>query len=120
MLLQKKEKEKSIFLIIYMRYQETDFSDIKDKRTKVANMNYDFQIIPDHMVNFSKASSWVLESSARIREVWVYGKGDPKHVLYLSTSQVVVFLQVSSNIVPFGESTAPQPESQAAQMQSIP
>lgn len=52
-----------------MRYQEADFSDIKDKRTKVANMNYDFQIIPDHMVNFSKASSWVLESSARIREV---------------------------------------------------
>lgn len=67
MLLQKKEK--SIFLIIYMRYQEADLSDIKDKRTKVANMNYDFQIIPDHMVNFSKASSWVLESSARIREV---------------------------------------------------
>lgn len=28
-----------------MRYQEADFSDIKDKRTKVANMNYDF---PNH------------------------------------------------------------------------
>lgn len=27
--------------------------------------------LPDHMVNFSNASSWVLESSARIRDVWV-------------------------------------------------
>lgn len=72
------------------------------------------------MVNFSKASSWVLESSARIREVCVYGKGDPRHVLYLSASQVVVFLQLSSNMVPFGDNTAPDPEIQAAQTQSIP
>lgn len=72
------------------------------------------------MVSFSKASSWVLESSARIREVCVYGNGDPRHELYLSTSQVVVFLQLSSNIVPFGDNTAPEPDIQAAQTQSIP
>lgn len=71
------------------------------------------------MVNFSIASSWVLESSARIIDVCVYGKGDPRHVLYLSTSQVVVFLHSSSNIVPFGNNTAPVPESQAAQTHSI-
>lgn len=74
---------------------------------------------PDHMVNFSIASSWVLESSASIIDVCVYGNGDPKHVLYLSTSQVVLFLHLSSNIVPFGNMTAAVPESQAAQTQSI-
>ena len=31
----------------------------------------DHNILPDHMVSFSKASSCVLESSARAREVWV-------------------------------------------------
>lgn len=72
------------------------------------------------MVSFSKTSSWLLESSARIREVWLYGKGDPKQVLYLRTSQVVVFLHISSNIVPFGDNAAPQPENQAVQTQSIP
>lgn len=67
------------------------------------------------MVSFSKASSWVLESSARIRDVCVYGRGDPKQVLYLSASQVVVFLQISSNMVPFGDNAAQQPDSQEAQ-----
>lgn len=74
---------------------------------------------PDHMVSFSIASSWVLESSASTIDVCVYGNGDPRHVLYLSTSQVVVFLHLSSNIVPFGNITAAVPESQAAQTQSI-
>ena len=72
------------------------------------------------MASFSKASSWVLESSARTREVCVYGRGDPRHVLYFRASQVEVFLQWSSNMVPFGDNTAPQPESQAAQTHSIP
>lgn len=51
-------------------------------------------------------------------DVCVYGKGDPRQVLYLRTSQVVVFLHLSSNIVPF-RNTAPVPRSQAAQTHSI-
>lgn len=72
------------------------------------------------MVNFSKASSWVLESSASTREVCVYGKGDPRHVLYLRASQVVVFLHRSWKIVAFGDNTAPQHERLAPQRQSTP
>lgn len=41
-------------------------------------------------------------------------------MLYLRTSQVVVFLHLSWKIVAFGDNTAPQPERQAAQRQSIP
>ena len=43
-------------------------------------------------------------------------------MLYFRASQVVVFLQWSSNNVPFGDNTAPEPGSQAAaaQTQSIP
>lgn len=53
------------------------------------------------MANFSKASSCVSESSASTRDVCVYGKGDPRHVLYFSTSQVVVFLQKSLDVLSF-------------------
>lgn len=41
-------------------------------------------------------------------------------MLYLRASQVVLFLQMSSNMVPFGANMAPQPDSQPAQTQSIP
>ncbi len=72
------------------------------------------------MANFSKASSWVSESSARIRDVCVYGKGEPRHVLYFNTSQVVDFLQKSSNVVSFGcKMTAWAILEVAAQIQSI-
>lgn len=76
--------------------------------------------LPDHMASFSKASSWVSESSARIREVCVYGKGEPRHVLYFSTSQVVDFLQKSLNTVSFGcKMTARATIEVAAHIQSI-
>lgn len=72
------------------------------------------------MASFSKASSWVSESSARIREVCVYGKGEPRHVLYFSTSQVVDFLQKSLDTVSFGcKMTARATIEVAAQIQSI-
>lgn len=41
--------------------------------------------------------------------------------MYLSASQVVLFLQLSSKMVPFGASTASEEEeNQAARTQSIP
>lgn len=73
------------------------------------------------MANFSKTSSWVLESSAKIRDVWVYGKGVPRQELYFKTSHVVVFLQLSFSIDSFRKPVAAWVTTkEVAQTQSIP
>lgn len=85
------------------------------------SVNFRIKILPDHMANFSKTSSWVLESSAKSRDVWVYGKGVPRQELYFRASQVVVFLQLSFRMDSFRKPVAAWVTiKEAAQTQSIP